>query len=533
MESKPLKEWKPEWHLEVDDALDTGSTLNTDSLRNTRPIHQAATTAAQIEELFDGIAYGKAGAVLRMLEFYLGPETFRKGVNRYLLAHEYGNATAGDFWTALAKASNKPVEQIMPTFVNQPGTPLVTAQVQCSGEKTKLTLSQRRFSYDRSILDAPNTETWKIPVCLKEGASQQGDNCELLSNRQQSDDLQGCKPWVFVNAGAHGYYRSGYDAASFKAMSKGIERDFSPTERIVLLRDAWASVRVGQRSVGEFLDFAEDLRTERNPAVVKELGSELEYISNYLLSDADRSQYEAWVRALFSPVEKELGWQPDAAESDDRKDLRATVLYVLGAVGRDAGVLSRSREITTQILSSKASPDPSLLDTVVLLAVIEGDASLYDQMLSYLKTNQYPEQYYRFFYALSQFSDPKLLQRTLEYSLTPEVRNQDTLGLIAGVMHNASGQKLAWNFVKSRWADIEKIVGGFNTGGLVSATGSLCDASMRDDVNQFFQLHPVPAAERSLRQAQERVNYCVALKGGQTSALAAWLQRNGSSAGSE
>ena len=158
---------------------------------------------------------------------------------------------------------------------------------------------------------------------------------------------------------------------------------------------------------------------------------------------------------------------------------------------------------------------------------------MYDQILSHLKTNENPEQYYRYFFALSQFSDPKLLQRTLEYSLTPEVRSQDTLGLLAGVMYNPAGEKLAWSFVKTRWSDIEKIVGGFNTGGLVSSTGSFCDASMREDVKNFFTSHPVPAAERSLRQAQERVNYCVDLKAQQSGVLASWLQRNGSSAGSD
>ena len=73
---------------------DTAGTLNVDSLANTRPIHQAADTPAQIQELFDGIAYGKAAAVLRMLESYLGEETFRAGVNAYLQQHQYANATA-------------------------------------------------------------------------------------------------------------------------------------------------------------------------------------------------------------------------------------------------------------------------------------------------------------------------------------------------------------------------------------------------------------------------------------------------------
>ena len=79
-------------------------------------------------ELFDGIAYGKAAAVLRMLESYLGEETFRAGVNAYIQQHQYANATADDFWDAQTKTSKKPVDQIMPTFVNQAGVPIISVK---------------------------------------------------------------------------------------------------------------------------------------------------------------------------------------------------------------------------------------------------------------------------------------------------------------------------------------------------------------------------------------------------------------------
>jgi len=73
--------WKPEWHVELDDVRDTIQSLNVDSVRNTRPIQQSAETPEQIQELFDGIAYGKTAAVLRMVETYIGAEKFRAGVN--------------------------------------------------------------------------------------------------------------------------------------------------------------------------------------------------------------------------------------------------------------------------------------------------------------------------------------------------------------------------------------------------------------------------------------------------------------------
>jgi aminopeptidase N len=531
METKPLEAWKPEWHMELDDLLDSGNSLNLDSLQNTRPIHQAVDTPAQIEELFDGIAYGKAAAVLRMLEAYLGPETFRAGVNAYLKAHEYGNATEADFWSALAKASNKPVDRMMPTFVNQPGAPLVSVHSQCQGDTTKVTLSQRRYFYDRSLLDSDSKELWMIPVSVKTTGDGAKDKTVLLTERNQTIDLPGCRSWVFGNASAQGYYRTGYDSEGFQSMIRNLDKEFTPAERIVLIRDAWAAVRTAQQPIGDFLQLADALQFERTAKVVEQLDLELDYIGEHLVSEADRARYQSFVRGLLGPVQKQLGWNVAPREDTNRKDLRAYVTYTLGYTARDPEVLAQAKNLAQQEMKAPGTVDPSLVDAVFTLAAIDGDAALYDQMTSRIRENQAPEQYYRYFYTLAHFTAPALAQRTLEYALTPAVRSQDSLNLIAAVMDTTTGEKLGWRFVRSHWEQIEKIMGGYNTGGLVATTGSFCDAGMRDEVKQFFTEHPVPSAERSLRQALERVNYCIDLKQQQGPALASWLQVNGASSG--
>ncbi len=104
----------------VDQAMDV------DAQPTTRAIRAKADTPDEINQMFDGIAYGKAGAVLGDVENYLGEETFRQGVHNYLEAHKYSNATAEDFWGAQTANSHKPVDKIMESLVAQPGVPLVT-----------------------------------------------------------------------------------------------------------------------------------------------------------------------------------------------------------------------------------------------------------------------------------------------------------------------------------------------------------------------------------------------------------------------
>ena len=531
LSSKPIEAWKPEWNLDLDDVLDSGGSLNVDALNNTRPIHQAADTPAQIQELFDGIAYGKSAAVLRMLEAYLGPETFRHGVSAYIKQHSYGNATAEDFWQALAKASNKPVDQIMPTFVKQAGAPMVSVSAQCAGSVTNVKLSQQRYFYDRSLFQSGSNESWQIPICMKASSGKGHESCQLLTKKEDLVKVPGCSTWVLANAGASGFYRASYQPDAVRAMAKNLESALTPAERIRLLSDAWASVRVGRLQIGDYLALADGLSHDRNRAVLEQLTGQLQFIGDYLVTDGDRQDYQQWVRNLLSPMAKELGWQARAGESDEKKSLRTTALRTLGYTGRDPEILAQARKVAEQALDNPESVDRTLANTAIGLAVVNGDEALYEKLKSHLKSTKTPEEYYVYLGSLTRFSDPKLLDQTLEYAVSPEVRSQDTLGLISGVLENPAGAKEGWNFVRSHWSDVEKVGGGFTSGEVVQATSGFCDAELRDEVKDFFSTHPVPTAERTLKQSLERMTNCVDLKSQQQTQLASWLQQHATSTG--
>src|SRR5262249_54830440 len=266
MEYKPVKAWKPEWNLGTDEVQDTAIALNTDSLLSTRTIRAKAETAAQINEMFDGIAYEKSAAVLRMLESYVGEEPFRKGIVAYLREHSYGNATAEDLWSAIAKASGKPVDRIMPTFVTQPGTPLIRVQAACKGKSTTVKLSQQRYFYGRERFNADSPELWEIPVCMKTADGK--STCKLLTKKTDEFTLHGCSDWVYANAGGQGYYRVEYEPTILRSLASKAVASLSPVERVALLNDEWASVRVGLHQISDYMLLAENLKQDRNRAVL-------------------------------------------------------------------------------------------------------------------------------------------------------------------------------------------------------------------------------------------------------------------------
>ena len=533
MSSKPIEAWKPEWHVELNDVRDTTQALNADSLENTHPIHQEARTADEILELADAITYDKTASVLRMLESYLGEETFRAGVNDYLRKHAYANAAAADFWISMAHVSKKPVDKIMSSFVEQPGPPLVSVKTQCQGSSGSASLEQQRYVYDRARFEAGNAQLWRIPICMKSAAGNASQNCELLTKQQQSLPLAACATWVDANAGAHGYYRSGYDSDAVRSLAKDAESSLSPAERIMLLSDVWASVRVDREKIGDYLVVAEGMQSDRSAEVLSLMVTQLEYIGRYLITDSDQQAYRSWVSNLLAPVAADVSWEKKPGENEEIESLRGDLMRALGGVAHDPATEALARKLSDQALENPSSVDPELAANALPIAAASADVTFYDKVLEHLKTAKTPEQKFLYQQTLVAFTDPALVKRTLDYAVS-EARSQDANLIIGRVMRNAHGEKIAWDFVRSRWSTSEKsnnAFGGDSAATLVASTGTFCDPAMRDQVNQFFTSHPVPTAARTLKQAQEQIGYCIDMKDRQEPQLASWLQTHGSHAG--
>ena len=319
MERKPIRAWHPEWHLEDDEAATAQRVIGQDSLSAARAIHGDPRTSAEIKEMFDGITYQKGGAVLGMLESYVGPEVFRSGVNAYLKAHANGNATSADFWQAMAKVSGKPVDKIMPTFVMQPGVPLVTVSGSCSGGKQTLELSQQRFLLSSSGDDAKQDQVWSIPICTK--AARTRDRPVIWStNRAAHFDANACPDWLMANRDAKGYYRVFYqDPKNLNDVAAAAEKDLTVPERIAFVEDLWAMARAGKEPVGIFLNVARELRSERNRLVVEFIADHMDTIGRSLVPEQNQKEYRDWCASSLRRWRKKSAGTPALMTMTSRK----------------------------------------------------------------------------------------------------------------------------------------------------------------------------------------------------------------------
>lgn len=60
---------------------------------------------SKINQIFDDISYSKGASLIRMLNGFLGQETFMNGVRSYLKEFAYSNATTNDLWRHLSASS--------------------------------------------------------------------------------------------------------------------------------------------------------------------------------------------------------------------------------------------------------------------------------------------------------------------------------------------------------------------------------------------------------------------------------------------
>jgi len=158
--------YRPDWGIWNDFIRQRTSALEVDALETTRPIEYEVRSPDDASGMFDTLTYVKGGAVLRMLEQWLGPERFRDGIRRYLGKHAYANTETHDLWDALEEETGEPVRRIMDAWIFQRGYPAISVAV----DGGRVRFAQQRFIPSR---DDDGT-TWPVPLMVRQVAGVRG-----------------------------------------------------------------------------------------------------------------------------------------------------------------------------------------------------------------------------------------------------------------------------------------------------------------------------------------------------------------------
>jgi puromycin-sensitive aminopeptidase len=508
MEVAACEAYRPDWDRWTSFGVERSGAFETDSLESTRSVEFEVRSPADCDGMFDVLTYQKGGALLRMLEQYLGAERFRAGVSHYLKLHSYSNTETNDLWDAIEETSGEPVRRIMDSWIWQPGYPLVSASVVAGA----LELRQRRFRFDDgddanhvdgvdgAHDDAP--QRWAIPVHVRIG----DDETTLLLDGDAvliplgGDDRS--QP-VVVNAGGHGFYRVAYSDDLRARLDATTIASLSTLERYNLVDDAWAATLAGRMSATELLAFLRAFESEREHAVWQAIATSLRGLGRLFDDGAALDAFQHQVRDLTRPSLDALG-EPAEDEADLTSKLRGLLVGLVGVLGNDLGVQGRCREWFDAASADPTSVDPELTAAATSVVAATGDADTYRQMRDRFLTAPTPQEQLRHLYALAEFDDEALVLSTCEFAFTSAVRTQNAPFLLRSAIANRHHGTAAWAFVRDHWAEALDRFPSNTVVRMVESIRLLSTPELVNDTTAFFAEHPIAQAAKTLDQLLER-----------------------------
>ena len=510
METACSDAYRPDWQVWSTFCRSRASALSTDALGTTRAVEYPVHSPAEAEDMFDVITYEKGAALVRMLEQYLGAETFRAGVRLYLRRHAYGNTVTEDLWNALAEASGQPVGQIMGGWIYQGGYPAVSA---VAGEHG-LELSQRHFTLDPH---RAQQRSWAVPLRLR--LSQPGGNLHelrLLLDQPRRTLTVAAGQAVTLNSGASGFYRDDPDAETLATVAGTGPGDRTADERHGLVDDAWAATVSGRLDAAAFVDLVlGGFTSERDLTVWQAIAGSLAHLRR-LLDGGAAQRFCELVAAASDATAADLGLDPPPAGDEDERtgELRATLVRLRGAIADHPATIAACR-------ARLDHRDPTLAAAALAVVAAHGGAEDFARIRRRYETATDPQTEQRHLAALADFPDTELVRTILEGTLDGSVRTQDGPYLIRRALSNRNAGPQAWHFLTSRWDDVVATVPSNSLSRMLGGVTALDRTELAGQVHDFVAAHPVPQGAKQVAQHLERLDINVALRTRESDRLSA------------
>ena len=487
----------PEWRVWDSFTRIRANAFEVDALESTRTIEYPVASPDDASGMFDTLTYTKGGAVLRMLEQWLGPERFRDGIRRYLAKHAYGNTETHDLWDALESETGEPVRRVMDAWIFQPGYPAISASL----EGEAVWLRQHRF-----IPSHPDDgTTWPVPLLVRQ-VTPGGEHVDrvLVEAEGLSVPLVSPDARVIVNAGAASFVRVFHDDELRSRLAERAFADLTPVERQCLVDDAWAAVVAGDASAGSFIDLVGGFAGEDDLSVWRAILTGLGWCDRFL-EGAPRDRFRDFVRDLVRPPFARLGWEGRDGDSALDRELRGELVRALAVLGDDPETQAQARESERE-----ASVEPAVAAASVDVVATLGGVDEFERFFATAKDASTPQEQERYREALARFRDPVLMDRLLAASLD-QLRPQDAPFVLARSVMNRDLGGQAWRFIADHWKELGERFAASNVIVLAVGVRTLTRTDEVDHVQRFFADHDIPQNHQMLEQALERQRVFAAL----------------------
>ena len=525
MGTKCTAHFNPQWEvlLEKDTPRDptrrTGISkeleMEGDARSTTHPIQQPIANEAEANSAFDDITYRKGQAFLLMLESFLGENTFRDGIRRYMAAHKYSNSTTADLWNALSQASGKPVGEIAAGWTEQPGFPVVKVK----RDRENVSLTQERFTIH--FPNAPALQ-WKVPLTYffvgdaKPQSRLMTEKIDKLRNIPVDRVLK-------LNADGAGNYRVQYDEPLWKRLLDSLPK-LSVADRVNLLGDAWAFVQANRAPLSTYFDLIEKLPAGVELAERDQIINAFDYINRLLIGNSARGKFRDYARSILRPTFDQLGWEPRKDETPGAALLRASLIEALGDLN-DQQIVAGCRERFQKYVVDSGSIPPDLRASIFHVVGHYADDATWSKLHNLgLKTTS-TEEKQNYYDALATALDPKLVAKTLQISLTDELPTSRAIFLVGKVARDSDHPDLAWDFAK---ANMKALLAKSDALAVNRYAPSLftffSEESRADELKSYAKANLPAASAKEVAKAVDEIQFRSEFKKRLANQLSTWIE---------
>lgn len=523
MGNKAVVKLYPHYRVELSSLHQAHRAMQFDSLVSARQIRQPIKSNHDIRNAFDPITYQKGGAVLEMFEHWLGYNTFRTGIRRYLKKHAWTTATAGDLLAALDDASQKDVSSPFRTFLFQPGVPMIDTRLDCADGAAFLEVSQSRYFPIGS--SGSRDQSWQLPICLRTSVER---TCQLVSEKRARIPLKSCPTWYAPNDQGAGYFRFGMPQADLEALRSNGFRELSPRTRIAVVDSLAAAFAANAQSAEDVFAWFEVLSSDRLRQVATMPMDLIEFARDYTADDALREKIDTFSRQLYTKLRQKLGWRSGSYDHGETRLLRESVLGFLALSVNDPEVRKRATEVgrayvgfgTDGKIHSDAI-DPQLAGMALSVAAQETGEAFFDHLVNLLGTSEDAVIRSRVLGALGRVRDPALASRALDLTLDKRVRVNEISRILYGQFGQRETREVAWTWLKEHIEQYIERFGARQVGRTPWYTSSFCSQERAKEVEEFFspRVEELSGGPRNLAGALEEIRLCAARSAAQADSI--------------
>lgn len=447
---------EPDWHIwQLFLTDDVPLALNRDAIDGVQPIHVTVADPTALNALFDdAIVYAKGSRMLVMVRMLLGDAVLRNGLKIYFAQHAYRNAIGDDLWAALASSSGIAIGELMATWLNQPGYPLVTASV----EAGDLILSQQQFfigdhNNDKRLWQIPLHSNYAaVPELLTEQRIVVGDYAQLRRENQGP---------LLVNMENGAHFIVAYDTTLWDDIQQHLQT-LRVVDKAQLLQDQRlllaAQLVPAQRVVPLLLALSDDKHSLIKHAMNQVVATLRMFVAEGTVAD---KRFRRLVNQLSASEVTRLGLSSRDGETFDDSTSRPIMLEAAVTGENDATIVALHRVFVAN--NTHLANISSDIRRVVLVNEVLNfwDTLLFDYLMAeYMKAR---DANYRadISAAVARSRDLTAIAQVLRTLKNGAViKPQELRSWYGDLIANEAAEQATWDWLRENWQWLSETVGG-------------------------------------------------------------------------